>query len=111
VAARYTAGLAGLPVATPRERAGVEHVYHQYAVRTPHRDALRQTLTERGIGTGIHYPLPLHVQEGYRRFGYPAGTLPVSERAAAEVLSLPMSPFLGEAQVDEVIAALRAATA
>jgi len=111
VAARYTAGLAGLPVATPRERAGVEHVYHQYAVRTPHRDALRQTLTERGIGTGIHYPLPLHVQEGYRRFGYPAGSLPVSERAAAEVLSLPMSPFLGEAQVDEVIAALRAATA
>ncbi len=110
VAARYTSGLAGLPVTPPRERPDVEHVYHQYAVRAAHRDTLRQALAERGIGTGIHYPRPLHVQDGYRRFGYAAGAFPVSERAAAEVVSLPMSPFLGDAQVDEVIAAVRAST-
>ncbi|HSP97700.1 MAG TPA: DegT/DnrJ/EryC1/StrS family aminotransferase [Candidatus Dormibacteraeota bacterium] len=109
VAARYTAALAGLPLTLPRERAGVEHVYHQYAVRSAGRDALQQALTARGIGTGIHYPRPLHLQEGYRRFGYAAGAFPVSEQAAAEVLSLPMSPFLGDRQIDEVVTALRSA--
>jgi dTDP-3-amino-3,4,6-trideoxy-alpha-D-glucose transaminase len=109
VAARYASGLAGLPLALPTERPGVEHVYHQYAVRSARRDALQQSLTARGIGTGIHYPLPLHLQEGYRALGYAAGSFPVAERAAAEVLSLPMSPFLGNAQVDEVVAAVASA--
>lgn len=108
-AARYTAALADLPIALPGERAGVEHVYHQYAVRSRQRDALQRALTARGIGTGIHYPRPLHLQEGYRHLGHAAGAFPASERAAAEVLSLPMSPFLTAAQSDEVVAAARAA--
>jgi dTDP-4-amino-4,6-dideoxygalactose transaminase len=109
VAARYSSALAGLPLVLPRERPGVAHVYHQYAVRTSDRTALQQALTSRGIATGIHYPHPLHLQEGYRRFGHAAGAFPVSEQAAAEVLSLPMSPFFGESQIDEVIAGVRAA--
>lgn len=107
-AARYAAGLAGLPLALPLERPGVEHVYHQYAVRHARRDAVIAALRARGIGTGIHYPRPLHLQEGYRHLGCGAGSLPAAEAAAAEVFSLPMSPFLTEAQSAEVIAALRA---
>ena len=110
-AARYAAALADLPLALPRERAGVEHVYHQYAVRSATRDALQRDLTARGIGTGIHYPRPLHLQEGYRHLGHGPGAFPAAERAAAEVLSLPMSPFLTAAQADEVVAAVRAALA
>ncbi len=107
-AARYTAGLAGLPLALPTVRAGVTHVYHQYAVRSVRRDAVRDALAARGIGTGIHYPRPLHLQEGYRHLGYTDGSFPVAEAAAREVLSLPMSPFFSDAQIDEVIAALQA---
>lgn len=108
-AARYGTALAGLPLALPRERAGVEHVYHQYAVRSTDRDALQRALTARGVGTGIHYPRPLHLQEGWRHLGHRAGDFPAAERAAAEVLSLPMSPFLSAAHTDEVAAAVRAA--
>lgn len=111
VAARYAAALAGLPITLPTERPGVEHVYHQYVIRSPRRDALQRALAAGGIGTGIHYPRPLHLQEGYRRLGHPAGSFPACEHAAAEVLSLPMSPFLSEAQVDEVAAAVRTAVA
>lgn len=108
-AARYAAALAGLPLVLPSERAGIEHVYHQYAVRSPRRDALQRALAERQIGTGIHYPRPLHLQEGYRHLGWTAGAFPASEAAAAEVLSLPMSPFLTAEQVDEIAAAIHAA--
>lgn len=105
-AARYATALAGTPLALPGERAGVEHVYHQYAVRSAARDALQQSLGAAGIGTGIHYPRPLHLQDGYRVLGHTAGSFPVAERAAREVLSLPMSPFLSDAQIDAVVAAV-----
>lgn len=108
-AARYAAGLAGLPLVLPSVRAGATHVYHQYAVRSPQRDALRDALAAHGIGTGIHYPRPLHLQDGYRHLGHADGSFPVSEAAAREVLSLPMSPFFSDAQIDEVITAVRAA--
>jgi dTDP-4-amino-4,6-dideoxygalactose transaminase len=111
VAARYQSGLAGLPIALPRVRDGVEPVWHQYAVRSLQRTDLQRRLTERGIGTGIHYPKPLHLQPGYASLGYRDGAFPVAEAAAREVLSLPMSPFLSDAQVDEVIAAVRASLA
>ncbi|MFN8640562.1 MAG: DegT/DnrJ/EryC1/StrS family aminotransferase [Candidatus Binatia bacterium] len=111
LAARYHAALADLPLALPRQRPGVEQVYHQYAVRSVRRDALQQALHARGIGTGIHYPRPLHLQEGWCHLGYGVGAFPVAERAAAEVLSLPMSPFLSPAEADEVAAAVRAASA
>ena len=109
VAERYAAGLGGLPLAVPRRRDGVGHVWHQYAVRSTQRDLLQRRLTERRIGTGIHYPLPLHLQPGYQHLGYRNGSFPVAEAVAREVLSLPMSPFFSDAQVDEVIAAVRAA--
>jgi dTDP-4-amino-4,6-dideoxygalactose transaminase len=109
VAARYDRGLAGLPLALPIVRPGVEHVYHQYVVRSPRRAAVLEALAARGIGTGIHYPTPLHLQPGFATLGYRPGSLPVSEAAAGEVFSLPMSPYLSDAQVDEVIAAVRAA--
>jgi dTDP-4-amino-4,6-dideoxygalactose transaminase len=107
VAQRYTAGLSGTPLRLPQERRGSVAVYHQYAVRTPARDRLRAALAARGVGTGVHYPHPLHLQEGFRRLGYGPGSLPVAERCAAEVLSLPMSPFLGEAEIAYVVDAVR----
>src|SRR5262249_23135910 len=99
VAQRYAAALAGLPLRLPSERPGSVAVYHQYAVPAAGRAHLRQTLAEHGIGTGIHYPRPLHEQEGFRHLGYARGRLPVAERCAAEVLSLPISPFLSEEQI------------
>jgi dTDP-4-amino-4,6-dideoxygalactose transaminase len=110
-ARRYAAGLAALPLRPPVEREGSECVYHQYAVRVADRAPLRQQLTEHGVATSIHYPLALHQQEGFRHLGYRAGSLPIAERCAAEVLCLPMSPFLSDGQIDHVVEALRAALA
>ena len=105
------AGLAGgstadgivLPFTDPR----AESVFHQYVLRVPRRDALRAFLTERGIGTEIYYPLPLHLQESLRFLGYREGDFPVAEKAAAEVLALPMYPELREDEVDTVVDAIR----
>jgi dTDP-4-amino-4,6-dideoxygalactose transaminase len=82
-------------------------VYHVYAVRVPDRDALQCALTQAGIGTGIHYPIPVHLQEAYAWLGYAPGDLPVTERVAAEVLSLPMYPQLTCEQQDRVVEALQ----
>jgi dTDP-4-amino-4,6-dideoxygalactose transaminase len=82
-------------------------VYHIYAVRVPDRDALQHALTQAGIDTGIHYPIPVHLQEAYAWLGYAPGDLPVTERVATEVLSLPMYPQLTGAQQDRVVEALR----
>ena len=108
IAARYDAGLAGLPLALPRTRSGSTHVFHQYVVRTAKRDRLREHLRQAQIGTGIHYPLPVHLHPAYR------GRVPVgpsglcrSEAAAREILSLPMYPQLSDAAVDRVIAEIR----
>ena len=70
------------------------HVYHIYAIRVPERDAFQKALTERGVQTGIHYPIPLHLQKAYRHMGYKSGDFPIAERASAEILSLPMFPTL-----------------
>jgi dTDP-4-amino-4,6-dideoxygalactose transaminase len=107
-AAVYRAKLAGTPAATPAEREGVRHVYHVYAVRLAQRDAWRAWLTEREIGTGVHYPIPVHLQPAYADLGYRQGAFPVSEAVASEVLSLPMFPELTDAQIDEIAAVLRA---
>ncbi len=109
VAARYASGLTARGLTLPTERPGVEHVYHQFAVRSAQRRHLLEALTARGIGTAIHYPRPLHLQDGYRGLGYGPGAFPAAEAAADEVFSLPMSPFLSPEQADEVIAAVRAA--
>lgn len=103
LAAAYLAGLAGTPLRLPVEPAGRGHVWHQFVVRTPARDALKDWLARRGVHCGVLYPVPVHRQPAYRR----AVELPVTERACAEVLSLPLHPGVTEADVARVCAAVR----
>lgn len=107
IAVRYRAGLAGLGPTLPVERSGSTHVYHQFAIRVPDRDAVQQRMGERGVQTAVYYPHPLHLQPLYRELGYRTGDFPEAERAAGEVLCLPMYPELTDAQVDEVVDACR----
>ena len=107
IAARYREGLAGLPVELPAEPPDALHVYHQFTIRVPHRDTLQQRLAELGVRTTIYYPVPLHLQPMYRDLGYRVGDFPEAERAAREVLCLPIYPELTEAQVDEVLEACK----
>jgi dTDP-4-amino-4,6-dideoxygalactose transaminase len=112
IAAAYDSGLAGLPLQLPARRSDATHVFHQYVVRTPHREALQRALRERGIGTNIHYPVPVHLQPAYRgRVAIGPSGLAETERAAREVLSLPMFPQLTEEQVSRVISGVRATSA
>jgi len=100
VAKRYNELLRDSGVITPHD-PGERHVWHIYAIRVPggKRDALKDFLAERGVGTGIHYPVPVHLQEAAQFLGYRQGDLPVTERLAGEVLSLPMYPELTDDQV------------
>jgi dTDP-4-amino-4,6-dideoxygalactose transaminase len=104
IAAQYNALLAGGDIITPEIPRGGRHVFYCYAIRVPggRRDALRAFLTERGIGTQIHYPVPIHMQEAAQFLGYRKGDLPVTEKVAGEVLSLPMFAELTDAQIDRV---------
>jgi dTDP-4-amino-4,6-dideoxygalactose transaminase len=105
-AARYGELLADSDVALPVEAPYARHVYHVYAVRSSRRDALQAALQTRDIHTGIHYPIPVHLQPAYRDCGFGPGDLPETERAAGELLSLPMFPEMTEAQVREVCGAV-----
>jgi dTDP-3-amino-3,4,6-trideoxy-alpha-D-glucose transaminase len=110
IAARYRAGLAGLPLGLPPEDApGMASVHHLFVVESGERDALRARLAADGIATGVHYPTPVHLQPGWRHLGLGPGDLPVSERLAARVLSLPVFPGMRPAEVDRVCAALERA--
>jgi dTDP-4-amino-4,6-dideoxygalactose transaminase len=106
VAARYGQGLAGLPLALPSEREHARHVYHLYVVRTAQRDGLAAFLKARGVQTGIHYPVAAHRQPALEHLHPPA--LPHTERLAREILSLPMSACHTEAEIDQVVATVRA---
>ncbi len=108
LAARYQAWLPP-SVVRPIERPGCRHVYHLYVVRVPDRDRVRARLQEMGIGTGIHYPVPIHRQPAYQDLAPPSGGLAHTERLAGEILSLPMSPTLTEDQLAEVAEAVRIA--
>ncbi|MGI4755232.1 MAG: DegT/DnrJ/EryC1/StrS family aminotransferase [Janthinobacterium lividum] len=116
VAARYDAMFAGtdlvgqvedggivLPTADPRAK----HVWHQYVIRTPRRDSLRAHLAEQNIGSEIYYPVPLHLQDALRNLGFREGQFPESERAAREVLALPIYPELREDEQTRVVEAIR----
>jgi dTDP-4-amino-4,6-dideoxygalactose transaminase len=106
-AAQYDKLLAGSDVTTPAVMPYSHHVYHVYAIRSPRRDALQQMLQEQGIQTGIHYPIPVHLQPAYSDLGYKPGDFPHSELAAREVLSLPMYAELSPTQVNTVAESLQ----
>lgn len=112
IARRYDAALAGLPLVLPRVRQGAGHVYHLYVVEAEPREALRAALKDRGVGTNVHYPVPVHRQAAYEgRIAVPAGGLPVTEALAERVLSLPLFPELSDEDADYVASAIRAASA
>ena len=90
-------------VIPPKSADYSRSVYHLYVIRVPDREALQKHLAANGIGTGIHYPVPLHLQAAYKHLGYPEGRFPVCERVAAEILSLPMFPQLREQQIRRVV--------
>ena len=96
-------------VYTPATRPGVEHVFHLYVIETDQRDRLRAKLAERGVHTGIHYPVPVHLQEAYAPLGYKAGAFPATEAAATRILSLPMYAELTKEQIEYVSDAIVAA--
>ncbi len=109
-AATYNELLANGAAQTPEAMAYARHVYHVYAIRTPHRELLQQKFNARGIQTGIHYPIPVHLQKAYADLGYRVGEFPCSERIANEVLSLPMFAELSKAEIQDVCAAIREET-
>jgi len=109
LAARYDAALAGLPFELPAVRSACTHVYHLYVVRARDRARVQAALRERGVAAGVHYAVPVHLQTAYRGRIAGANALPETERAALEVLSLPMYPELAPDDVDQVCAALRSA--
>src|SRR5690348_15384942 len=107
-AAYYNAAFAELhDVVTPYVEPANESIFNQYTIRVERRDELQAFLKERGIGSAIYYPLPLHLQPCFAYLGYKEGQCPESERAATEVLSLPIFPELTESQLDEVVAGVR----
>lgn len=109
IADAYDAALGAGPIRPPARRAGVEHVFHQYVVRVPRRAEVQAELRAAGVGTGIHYPVPVHLQPAYLgRVALGPAACRASEQAAQEVLSLPVYPELGDAAVERVCAALRA---
>jgi dTDP-4-amino-4,6-dideoxygalactose transaminase len=107
-AALYNKYLAGIPhVATPQEMPYAKHVYHLYVIRVPNREKMQAHLEARGIATGLHYPVPLHMQKCFTHLGYKEGDFPVTEKAAKEILSLPMYPELTEEQIKYIADAVR----
>jgi dTDP-4-amino-4,6-dideoxygalactose transaminase len=101
-AALYDQLLANSGVITPRIDEGNWSIYNQYVIRVPHRDRVKQILSDRGVGSAVYYPLPLHLQECFKDLGYREADFPESERASREVLALPIYPELNEEQVDYV---------
>jgi dTDP-4-amino-4,6-dideoxygalactose transaminase len=106
LAEQYNHLLAASGVITPVEMPYARHVYHLYVIQAANRDDLRRQLADQGVETGLHYPIPLHLQEAYRSLGYRAGDFPVSEQLAQRVLSLPIYPELSFEDVEYVASEL-----
>jgi dTDP-4-amino-4,6-dideoxygalactose transaminase len=105
----YRELLADLPLVLPKDEPGLDSVYHLFVIRTPDRDRVLRHLADAGIGAGVHYPTPLHLQPAYAHLGYAPGRFPVAEHAAREVLSIPLYPEITTPQLSEVADRLRAA--
>ncbi len=101
-AQQYTEAFKSLDLIAPFEAPFNLHVYHLYVIRTPHRDVLRKFLADNGVGTGIHYPVPNHLQQSFKDLGYSSGSLPVTEAVSNEILSLPMYGGITSEQVERV---------
>jgi dTDP-4-amino-4,6-dideoxygalactose transaminase len=106
-AAHYDELFAGTSFRAPPPPKDIRHVYHVYALRHPKRDALMKHLTEKGVSSGIHYPVPVHLQKAFAELGHKPGDFPHAERATQETVSLPMFPELKPEQVETVAAAVR----
>jgi len=91
----------------PAIQEGSRHIFHQYVIRVPQRDRLREFLHAKGVGTEIYYPIPLHLQKCFRYLGYKGGDLPESEKAAKETLALPIYPELSQEQQEYVVEQIR----
>jgi len=107
----YNEHLASADVVWPAEMPWARHVYHLYTLRADNRNALQAALLNAGIQTGIHYSTPVHLQPAYTALGYGSGSFPESEKAAREVLSLPLYPELSDSQIEDVAKAVMQATA
>ena len=108
IAKRYAEQLTDVEgLVMPFEPSWSRAVYHLYVVRVPDRQEMQNALKAVGIGTGIHYPVPLHVQQAYQHLGYRNGDLPITEKVSAQILSLPMYPQLSEEQQSRVVEALK----
>lgn len=103
----YNQLLEGSGVITPLEMDYARHVYHLYVIRSHRRDDLQQFLAKNGVGTVIHYPVPVHLQEAYQELGYKQGEFPVAEAYAKEIVSLPMYPELSDESIRRVAAVVR----
>jgi dTDP-4-amino-4,6-dideoxygalactose transaminase len=103
----YTEQLRGLVEAVPVAQPWATHVYYVYVVRVPQRDAFRQALEEEGIATGVHYPVPIHLQPACAQYGYTRGSLPVTEAVTERIVSLPMYPELTAEQIQSVVDAVK----
>ena len=112
IAHHYTKSLEGMGLVTPREMPHARHVYHLYVVRVPEelggRDGLAEWLAESGVSSGVHYPIPCHLQAACARYGYKAGSLPITESYADEILSLPVYPELSHEQVGWIVERVQA---
>jgi dTDP-4-amino-4,6-dideoxygalactose transaminase len=106
LALRYAELLESSGVILPYVAPSADPVWHLYVIRTSDRDAMVAELTRRGIGAGVHYPVPLHLQPAYADLGYKVGSLPVTEAVAATCLSLPLYPELSDGQQEQVVTAV-----
>jgi dTDP-4-amino-4,6-dideoxygalactose transaminase len=108
-AKQYSESLSKIPgITVPFEQTGYFHVYHQYTIRTDKRDTVMKALSDKGISSAIYYPVPLHLQNSYKELGYGKGSFPVAEKAAENVLSLPIYPELSPGDVDLICETIKA---
>ncbi len=103
----YGKAMAEMPVVTPQAAPYAQHVYHLYVIRVAGRDALADIMKDAGVGTGVHYPIPIHLQEAFKDLGYREGNFPVTEKLAGEILSLPMYPEIQPEAVQYVASIVR----